>query len=195
MAGSPHGHGPCIRFLFVGAAFRLRLPSDPASRRAPLPSAIRFDATPPARNSHSRHGAVPDAKYKRARPFGRTLPVHCELKARVGLEVNYPSPHRRSSPSDRLHVSATLSSFTPNARTMCMSPTLRRQLRTRESCLPGKHVQVGCRRVQRVRPCPPARDQDRYHQHGRSTRMYPIRAAKRRRLRPQPRSPPDRTDF
>ena len=37
--------GPSIRFLFVGAATRLRLPSDPASRRTPLPLAIRFGAT------------------------------------------------------------------------------------------------------------------------------------------------------
>ena len=44
-AGSPHGRWPCIRFLFVGAAFRLRLPSDSASRRTPLSSAIRFGAT------------------------------------------------------------------------------------------------------------------------------------------------------
>ena len=44
-AGSPHGRWPSIRFLFVGAAFRVRLPSGPASRRAPLPSAIRFGAT------------------------------------------------------------------------------------------------------------------------------------------------------
>ena len=45
LAGSPHGPGPSIRFLFVGAAIRLRLPSDPASRRTPMPSAIRFGAT------------------------------------------------------------------------------------------------------------------------------------------------------
>ena len=37
--------GPAIRFLFVGAAIRLRIPTDPASRRAPLPSAIRFGTT------------------------------------------------------------------------------------------------------------------------------------------------------
>ena len=45
LADSPHLRGPSIRFLFVRAVVRLRLPSDPASRRAPLPSAIRFAAT------------------------------------------------------------------------------------------------------------------------------------------------------
>ena len=44
-SGSPRSRGRSIRFLFVGAAIRVRLPSDPAQRRARLASAIPFCAT------------------------------------------------------------------------------------------------------------------------------------------------------
>ena len=36
-AGLSDRHRPCIRFLFVMTRFRLRLPSDPASRQTPWP--------------------------------------------------------------------------------------------------------------------------------------------------------------
>ena len=67
-AGSPRGRWPSIRFLFVRAVVRLRLPSDPASRRAPLPSAIRFGATSVRLRLSLQTQGMPGTRTGRPRP-------------------------------------------------------------------------------------------------------------------------------
>jgi len=55
---------PCIRFLFVGSAFRLRLPSDAASRRTSLPSARGCGRHAPQKTGSSKIHNVLGARKK-----------------------------------------------------------------------------------------------------------------------------------
>lgn len=60
----PHGHWPCMKFLFVGADVCRRLPSDSASPRTPLPWAIAFPLLGQLRDFHPLAGAHAERTYE-----------------------------------------------------------------------------------------------------------------------------------
>ena len=51
------------------------LPAHPKVAWPSIRFLVVFDVPPPVRDSHSRHRACPAHQEKRARPFGRALPV------------------------------------------------------------------------------------------------------------------------
>ena len=112
-------------------------------------NALRFPSVPATRFREDFHLQViahagPTTK-RRARPFGRTLPVHCEPKARGGLRLFRAPPHRCRLTVDC--ISPTPSSFTAIARIIVShSPPVH---------WPGSHMQHRPRQRHGVRPRPP----------------------------------------
>ena len=96
---SPRSAAPRIRFLFVDSRVRFTLRSAYASRRTPCAS-LRSLRPGSGRTFTSKSSPMPGPpQSRRARPFGRTLPVQCELKARGGLKVKARSYRTSAWPS------------------------------------------------------------------------------------------------
>ena len=93
---SPRSAAPRIRFLSVDSRVRFTLRSAYASRRTPCAS-LRSLRPGSGRTFTSKSSPMPGPpQSRRARPFGRTLPVQCERKARGSLKVKVRAPSYRS---------------------------------------------------------------------------------------------------
>ena len=85
---------PRMWFLFVGAALCLRLPSDPASRRQPLPFGERFLPVRLAENFHLQVSAPCRAHKRKNPPCGGFLVARDDPAAAEACAVGVISPAR-----------------------------------------------------------------------------------------------------
>ena len=110
---SPRSAAPRIRFLFVDSRVRFTLRSAYASRRTPCAS-LRSLRPGSGRTFTSKSSPMPGPpQSRRARPFGRALPVPSELG---GLLIPIVDRHRRSPAATpvvhRMHAPCTCRGLT-----------------------------------------------------------------------------------
>ncbi len=153
---SPRSAAPRIRFLFVDSRVRFTLRSAYASRRTPCAS-LRSLRPGSGRTFTSKSSPMPGPpQSRRARPFGRALPVHCELKARGGLKVKVRArSYRSATPVDS--SSPTLLSFTAIARIIGTSLPPIPGLVAIFSIVPGSVTEYVHVRLRALSSAPPTR--------------------------------------